>query len=228
MSIGMRPLLMLCLMGLFLVFFGLPAIRRFEEEKVIVITSKKKTGGIEAPAISVTVRNLETRFGWRNATSADLYNIETICNSSTSQDMENCIVQSTNDQNEMIKDVILGFNTKKSLMNFTLPSIWTEDMPATWSGPTYTMNVPIKIGPDYLIDQIFVVLGKHVHLRIFIHDPCFFVTTRNPNYPFNYIKIDNPKTTQSHLYRLALTEVQELDVRDDPCNSEHDYNFKVG
>ena len=223
----MRPFLQLSLLIIYLVYFGVPAIQRFGEEKVMVINSRKKTGGIEAPAISITVRNPETGFGWRNGTSTDFYNIDNICNFSKSQDMEHCIVQITYDQHEFINDVILGFTTKQSLMNFSAPSIWTKDMPATWSGPTYTMSVPIKIGPDYRTDQIFVVLEKHFSVRIFIHDPSFFITTENPSYPFNFLKIDNPKTIQSHYYRLALTEYHELDVRDDPCDSDLDYNFKV-
>ena len=61
---------MLSLISIFFVFFGHPAIQRFEEKKVMVITSQRKTEGIKAPAITISARNPETEFGWGNGTSA--------------------------------------------------------------------------------------------------------------------------------------------------------------
>ena len=41
-------------------------------------------------------------------------------------------------------------------------------------------------------------------------------------------KLDiNPNTTLSHYYRLALTEVEELDLPADPCNPDPDYKFQA-
>ena len=100
-SVSMRPLLMLCLMSIFFVFFGLPAIQRFEEKKVMVITSQRKTGGIKVPAITIAARNPETEVGWRNGTFGNLYEIDTICNFTTSHDMEACIVGHTYDHKEI-------------------------------------------------------------------------------------------------------------------------------
>ena len=194
----------------------------------MVITSRRNTRGIEVPAITIAARNPTTDFGWRNSTYADKDIIAEICNFTTSHDMENCIVENTYEQNEMINDVLLGYSDKKSLMNSTVASIWTEDVHASWNGRVYTMNVHKKIGINDLTDQMFVVLKKDLSLRIYVHDPFFFISNTNPgSLPNNYMKID-PKSSPSHYYRLALTEVQELDIAEDPCNTQLDYDFKVG
>ena len=218
---------MLMLMTIFMVYFGLPALGRFGEEKVMVITSRRKTEGIEAPAITIAARNPTTELSWRNSSYADKDILDAICNFTTSHDMETCIVENTYEQNEMINDVILGYSDKKSLMNSTLASIWTEDVHASWNGRVYTINFHRKIGINDLTGQIFIVLKKKLSLRIYVHDPFFFVSNTNPgSLPNNYMKID-PKTSLNHYYRLALTEVQELDMAEDPCDTQPDYDYKV-
>ena len=178
------------------------------------------------PAITIVARNPETGYGWRNETFSYGYELDNICNFTTSHDMERCIVRQTYDQNEIIKDVILGYVAKQSLINFTLALTLTEDLPASWNGRTYTLNIPNKMGPDDKTDQIFVVLEKYLSYRILIHDPSFFVTNTNPSLPINRIKGD-AETSPNYFYRLVLTEVQELDIEEDPCNAKIDYNFLV-
>ena len=41
------------------------------------------------------------------------------------------------------------------------------------------------------------------------------------------MKIVEPNNTSSHYYNLALTEVEELDLPEDPCNTDPDYNFQA-
>ena len=193
----------------------------------MVITSQRKTGGIKVPAITIAARNPETEVGWKNGTFGNLYEIDTICNFTTSHDMEACIVKHTYNQKEIIKDVVLGYITQKSLLNPTFALTLSENLPSTsWIGRTYTLNIPHAIGPDDTTDQIFVELEKYLSYRIYIHDPSFFVTSTNPSLPINRMKID-AKTSPNYYYRLALTEVQELDIPEDPCNTKHDYSFKV-
>ena len=160
---------MFSLISIFLMIFGLPAIQRFKEKKVMVITSQRKTGGIKAPAITIAAINHKTNSGWSNGTSGDLDDIDTMCNFTTSHDMEACIVKHTYDQKEIIRDVVLGYSANKSLLNPTLALTLTENLPsASWNGRTYTLNIPHGIGPDGNTDQIFVVLEKYLTYRIFI------------------------------------------------------------
>ena len=60
-SAAVKPLLQLCLLTIFLVFFGWPSLLRYREEAVMVITHVQDTGGMEAPAITMASRQGSTK-----------------------------------------------------------------------------------------------------------------------------------------------------------------------
>ena len=66
---SLRPLLQVVLLVTFLVFFGLPAITRYQAKRVVVVLSKRDTEGIVAPTISIAAWNPETKNGWKGNTS---------------------------------------------------------------------------------------------------------------------------------------------------------------
>ena len=113
-------------------------------------------------------------------------------------------------------------------MNSSNDSLWTEDFTISWNGRTYTMNIPDKIGPNDMTDQLFITFDcKLDKNKIFIHDPGFFIKNYNPNGIASLNTKVYPKTAKSLFYRFGLTEVQELDVSEDPCNTDINYNFQV-
>lgn len=142
-------------------------------------------------------------------------------------DIESCIIQNTLEQNEVFTDVIKGYMLRESLMNLTDPVVWSEDFTASWIGRTYTINIPHTIGPDHS-DQLFLTLDREFQKNIFIHDPKFFLPkTRPVGIPVGpYIKL-RPQNTPNHFYSLPVTEVEELDVSEDPCNLDWDYDYQV-
>ena len=60
-----KLILQLWLLGLFLHFFGLPALKRFHDKKVIIVTSVEKTDGIPVPAITIAVHSANNGNGWK-------------------------------------------------------------------------------------------------------------------------------------------------------------------
>ena len=90
----------------------------------------------------------------------------------------------------------------------------------------FTINVGDRIGPDYEKEQLFVALKNHLY-EVFVHDPRFFT--------LNYIPVAFPalqrtllvNTTESHFYAMVMTEVDELDLAQDTCNQDKEYNFQV-
>jgi hypothetical protein len=137
--------------------------------------------------------------------------------------IEDCIHQKTFTQTEAFKDVILGFTTKQSLLE--LDNIWTEDFTNSWSGRTYTLNIPKKIGPDDAKDQLFIAVRYNLNYKLVLHDPFYFAVNSNPRGFPSVTLVVNPNETGSHYYRLELTEVEELNLPEDPCNPDRDYNF---
>ena len=53
------------LLGLFLHIFGLPAVERYLDKKVIMVTSVEKAESIPIPAITIAVKSAANGNGWR-------------------------------------------------------------------------------------------------------------------------------------------------------------------
>ena len=218
-----RPGLQVILLTIFLHFFGLPALQNYREMKVMVISSRKDTGGIQGPAITLSARNPHTKIGWRNNIRG--YNIiESTCKNFTA--IEECITKNTFNQSDVFKDVLLGVKTKKSILT---QNLWSEDFTVTWAGRTYTLDIPHRIGPNDKVDQLFITFDYEHIKRIYIHDPNFFIQNSNPiGLPSSiYVAQIDPNKSANHYHRLALTEVQELNLAEDPCEESQHYSFQV-
>ena len=62
---SLKLILQLFLLGLFLHIFGLPALDRYLDKKVMVVKSMKKSDGIPIPAITIVVDGAADEFGWK-------------------------------------------------------------------------------------------------------------------------------------------------------------------
>ena len=60
-----KLILQIWLLGLFLHIFGLPAVERYLEKKVIVVTSVEKTESNPIPAITIAVHGASSGNGWK-------------------------------------------------------------------------------------------------------------------------------------------------------------------
>ena len=65
-----------------------------------------------------------------------------------------------------------------------------------------------------------------MHYEINILDPTYFYITRNPEPGHPTARTWANFESLPHVYAFALTEVEELNVPDDPCNEDPDYNFR--
>ena len=137
--------------------------------------------------------------------------------------MDNCIDANSKNWSQVLKGVTLGFGRKESL-NLTKDFV-KEDF-STLFGKYFTLNMTFKIGPDYMRDQMFILLHPGFVYRIHIHDPHFFIYTENLAAIPMIMKSFDTRTVKSHFYQLDLTEMNELDHPGDPCNSSPNYNFQ--
>ena len=61
-------------------------------------------------------------------------------------------------------------------------------------------------------------------VTVMLHDLNIFILNENPNgIPAALTKFN--ATMFSHYHRIALSEIQELDLPTDPCNNDQNYNF---
>ena len=75
--------------------------------------------------------------------------------------------------------------------------------------------------------MIYLSLCYTYSYRIYIHDPHFFIINDNLSSMPALMKTVTPNKTSSHYYKLILTEVEELDLPEDPCNTDPNYNFQA-
>ena len=104
---------------------------------------------------------------------------------------------------------------------------WIEDFLHTYAGRTYTLDLPIKLKASSLPDSILRIgLNISFNFEIYIHDPKFFYVTRNPEPGHPCIRQYVDSQELPYVFAFALTEVEELNVPEDPCNEDPDYNFQ--
>ena len=217
-------ILQLVLLAIFLLFFGLPAVQRFLAGEVMVMYSQEASGGIEAPSITASARNSKTNRAWKSMNiSPDIGSLlENQCSGLANKTLEQCIVQKTFTQSDVIKEAFLGTSSRTPLLD------WQRDFTdVSEVGMSYTLNMEGKIGTDGFIHQIYVLLDYDKTYDIYIHDSKFFAVSHNPNGPpSKYVKI-NPNTSFNHYNKLALTKHYEMNVPHDPCVQDPDYSFQV-
>ena len=217
----LKNLLQLLLLAVFLYFFGLPAIAKYQEGQTMVVKSKVDMDGIAAPTITIAVRNPTTKYGWKDHVQDE--HLDQVCNNTgETSNVESCIDRNTYSQEEAFHDILVGYNYKKSLM---ANDICVEDFTDTWPGKYFTIQLPGKLRP-YVSTQVFLELHKDLNYLIFIHDPNYFFYTDSPAIPLLNFEV-KPKKETSHYYRLRLTEVEELDQPEHPCDTDPAYNFQA-
>jgi hypothetical protein len=224
-----KPSIQLVLLMIFFLYFGLPSVQRFQAREVMVVTSKRATGGIPAPAITVMPRNPQTNLGWKSSSLNFTYPnlLQAFCGDTTSWNtgIDDCIKENTYNRTDAFKDVLLGLATRKSLLKDD--DLWTEDVTSTWYGKTYTLNIEKNIGVDDATSQLFLAVGYDLNYIMILHDPFYFAVNSNPTvFPGTWLTI-HPNETESYYNGLTLNDVEELDLPEDPCNPDRDYNFQA-
>ena len=216
-----KSVLLLTLVILFFIFFGYPALKIYQDKKVLVVSHKEDTNGIEAPAITICPTNPE--IGWRevNFMLDDTDIIQPQC-SDLEDEMSTCVELKTFNLSDIVRGVGIGFSSRQPLTDL---SLWSEDIELTSLGRCHTFNYLSKIGPSDKTDQLYFFLD--MKLNYVIHEKNNFVTTLNP-VSIPHIRTDIlTNSTFSHYFRLGLTQHQELDVSNDPCEEITDYNFRA-
>ena len=148
-------------------------------------------------------------------------------NSSHSLSIKDCIEKNTLSKREVIKNILLGFEKKEPLMEpegfFVDEGFLNMDGRAQF----FTVNLETHITPDYDNHQIYFELPFSMNFEILIHDRKFFTMSYIPTaMPFLF-KALLMNETSNHYYQMVMTEMEELDLAQDPCVGDEQYDFKV-
>ena len=94
-------------------------------------------------------------------------------------------------------------------------------------GKYYSLDFTFKISSSFQQDQIYFLLSQKFTYYFLLHDPNFFLGSYNPHYPMARVAAVNPNLTMNYYRYLTMTVVEELDLPEDPCNLDPDYNYET-
>ena len=220
---NLKLILQLLLLGLFLHIFGLPSLRRYQNKEVLVVTSVRDTNGLEAPAITVIVTRNETLTGWKSNRVKS--SVETFCRNflRQNQTIATCIEEQTYNLSEISQKVQLGIGRRSRPANAS----WTEDFTHSYTGRQYTLKITKRLHVGKLNDLVRISFQPNLVYSLFFHDEKYFYISKIPvNGPPSVQKIVDPHMLP-YYYQIVLTEANELNVPNDPCNEDPDYNFNA-
>ena len=146
----------------FLYFFGFPAVARFAKKEVMVVETSKDTRGIPSPAITIALVN----------------QIKNDSCFEKDASIEHCLERDTLNRSEILRRVIIGWKRQKEIQ-LTQENL-REDFTLNYAGRYYTLDLPMRIGPDYHEDQLYLELNTNQAYTVLIHDPEYFLYNVNP------------------------------------------------
>lgn len=207
----------LTLFAIYLHFFGLSTLEKAIEMDVQTVTRMRSSQSLRAPALTICP------MGWKD-TDLDVMSLRyNLCNGTDSMDaLKECVnakVFSLNETVDPISSNIAQHTDKGYNATDIDPALWTSSIEVTVFGLCHTLIYP---KPMDINDFIVIVLKKNV--RIFIHDPKFFVQ-RMDNFLVPFLDLDNPDGKN---YRLVATTKKRLRRPGKfECIPDDAYNFQV-
>ena len=127
----LRVLLQITLLWMFLYFFGVPSVRRYQASKVMVVMEEKDTAGIPAPAVTICARvEGETKV------------ISGACNGSVN--VFSCVEA---ERWAFMEDVVLdaGKGESPTIRDLMAAELWDLQIRSNFECFTFSMNE--RIGP---------------------------------------------------------------------------------
>ena len=171
----------------------------------MVVTSRRETGGTQAPAVTIVARGSDTQNGWKKDISTSKFFVDSLCSDiGKNQSIIGSIKGNTYDLSEISQSVNIGFPILGVVNVGKDP--WIEDFTYSFMGRTYTLNITKKLRYDSLANSLLRIgLEPNLTYDIYIHDPKYFYATRNPESEAPSVwKAVNPKELPFY-YPFALT-----------------------
>ena len=227
----LRYSLQAILLIIFIVFFGQQAVVRYMEKKTYVLSDVRPSSGIQTPSLTICPQNNVTGNAWKNVNKIQPLNsklnqissfvdIAIVCQGNLTQ----CVEEETYSLSDVVVDFFQG--TGKESKDIKSKSSWHESY--SHYGRCFTFGYDDIIGTDPIKDELLFYLNATIDYTIYVHDPNY-VDLRffNPlSVPSLHIELKSEKSN-GLFYTIALTEVTELSVPQDPCNEDLEYNFQV-
>ena len=185
--------------------------------QVMTVASDAKTDGFLAPSFTIIPTH-----GWKENMTLEK------CLSHGEDMIEECIEMYAVNQSELIHDVVFGWGSDRRSLPKSGISFVEGLTPIVYRAKYFTINMGDRITPNWKKDQIFFEFLNNNDFELHVHDPKFFALTWIPLTIPALTEIIFVNKTVKHYYPIVMAEVKELDVPQDPCNDDEEYDFQVG
>ena len=221
-----------CLYGLlfflFMVFFGVPSIQKYQKQETIFVSSRELTNGIEAPAVTILALDNRTGYGWKsktNLTSSEVgrYSSSFLidhCKEINRTDLNSCIFEDTFRLTDIFISAKFG-NSQTKILN---SSSWTSNIDGSAYGRFFTWNPQRRISPNKK-DLIYMLANRSFKFFIHVHDINFFLLNVSPLGPPKAFYEFDGNTMRNHYNELVLIKHTKLNLDHQPCEEIKDYSF---
>ena len=236
----LKVLLQVVLLMVFLWYFGLPALEKYHDKRVMIVSTKESRGGIPGPHVTVCRRKP---------------NITSIEDCRDAGDVGDCILARTFNQSETVTMVDIGYDTKTPLMN---SSLWSEDVAYVKYGRCHTINVPGRVSTNYKQHELTFHLKQHDYSRddaatpatpvilstikatvdcdsvddedsyynaydMYVHDGNFILNENFFGLPKMYKWVS--KATKNYVTHFYMVEHHRMNLPGSPCKDDLTYSF---
>lgn len=196
-SSSLRVFLQIALLFIFLIFFGVPAIQKFQKKETILVSSKKFTNGIEAPALTIMGFDNDG-LGWKKPQdgldSWASFKFDEHCAKLNMTTIDGCVENGTYHLTDVIKGAQYGLskNDDSSPLNSST-LFWTQDLTTPIMGKHFKLKSQKTRLRSTNDDLLITFLRKNLSFAVFVHDDNFFVVNINPlGPPSNMIFVKQP------------------------------------
>ena len=209
---------------------SLGSVQKYQSKETIILSSRKFTNGIEAPAVTLIGLNNNTGYGWKtksNQTSSQMGRFTNTflldhCKDLNQTDVEMCISSDSYGLTDFLTTAT--FQMLDSSLNELNMSSWSVDIDAPANGRGFTWNPQRLINPNWN-DIMFMSVYKNFRFFIWVHDIKFSFISTNPLGTTSTFWVFDGSSMKSHYQELIMVEHKRLNLDDRPCEEAEDYSF---
>ena len=223
----------------FFLFFGLPSLKKYLAKDVFINKQKISIHDIAPPAVTFcAIQNgsawkLENHFEYDNYSDKDMYvdyesdedrrpqsfMLDKCREFDTAEEVFNCVDAKTFNFTETVHYAIseMGPHNKTFITN---SSFWIQDISLIILGKCHTLNNSVSLGSG----KWWFMFNSSMDMKIFIHDPHFFLMTTNPA-TIPAVNIDLKSHHGVQFMYLDVVQHVNMNRANQPCQEALGYSF---
>lgn len=219
------------LLAVFINYFGLKSVERYQEKKVYVTSTAKLEKFIPAPALTICPLDPVTLSSFPNVPELpeekkrqlNRNPFHFLCGSGDGNTtaIVDCVEKLTYNLTHVVKLAAKGINPRGWKEAGPVEEHWKAEFT---NGKSLCLihRSPHHFGSHDSAHAIVVGLNPDLEYYVFIHDPNFFVLSHNPGLGLNTLYLN---MKQSIFAKMTVVEHRNLDVPNKRCNPDTGYSF---